>query len=35
LFASYQIAPAVGLGWILLGLVVGGGYGAWRAKSVE
>ena len=35
LFASYKIAPAVGLGWILLGLVVGGGYGAWRAKTVE
>ncbi len=25
----------VGLGWVLLGLVVGGGYGAWRAKTVE
>ena len=24
-----------GLGWVLLGLVVGGGYGAWRAKTVE
>ena len=35
LFESYQIAPAVGLGWILLGLVVGGGYGAWRAKTVR
>jgi len=35
LFESYRIAPAVGLGWILLGLVVGGGYGAWRAKTVE
>ncbi len=26
---------AVGLIWVLLGLVVGGGYGAWRAKTVE
>ncbi|MDM0044807.1 NAD(P)(+) transhydrogenase (Re/Si-specific) subunit beta [Variovorax dokdonensis] len=26
---------ARGLGWVLLGLVVGGGYGAWRAKTVE
>ncbi len=26
---------ASGLGWVLLGLVVGGGYGAWRAKTVE
>ncbi|MDE1948742.1 MAG: NAD(P)(+) transhydrogenase (Re/Si-specific) subunit beta [Burkholderiales bacterium] len=25
----------VGLGWVLLGLVVGGGYGAYRAKTVE
>jgi len=24
-----------GLGWVLLGLVVGGGYGAYRAKTVE
>jgi NAD(P) transhydrogenase subunit beta len=24
-----------GLGWVLLGLVVGGGYGAWRARTVE
>ncbi len=24
-----------GLVWVLLGLVVGGGYGAWRAKTVE
>jgi H+-translocating NAD(P) transhydrogenase subunit beta len=23
------------MGWVLLGLVVGGGYGAWRAKTVE
>ena len=26
---------AMGLSWVLLGLVVGGGYGAWRAKTVE
>ncbi len=24
-----------GLAWVLLGLVVGGAYGAWRAKTVE
>ena len=28
-------ASARGLGWVLLGLVIGGGYGAWRAKTVE
>ena len=26
---------AQGLGWVLLGLVVGGGFGAWKAKTVE
>ena len=26
---------AVGMAWVLLGLVAGGGYGAWRAKTVE
>ncbi|WP_077036359.1 NAD(P)(+) transhydrogenase (Re/Si-specific) subunit beta [Pelomonas sp. KK5] len=26
---------AMGLGWVLIGLVAGGGYGAWRAKTVE
>ncbi|MBT9595250.1 MAG: NAD(P)(+) transhydrogenase (Re/Si-specific) subunit beta [Vitreoscilla sp.] len=26
---------APGMAWVLLGLVVGGGYGAWRAKTVE
>ena len=26
---------ALGLGWVLLGLVVGGGYGAYRANTVE
>ena len=25
----------LGLAWVLLGLVIGGGYGAWRAKTVE
>ena len=25
----------LGLAWVLVGLVVGGGYGAWRAKTVE
>ncbi len=24
-----------GLGWVMLGLVIGGGYGAWRARTVE
>jgi H+-translocating NAD(P) transhydrogenase subunit beta len=35
LLESYGLSMAVGLGWVLLGLVVGGGYGAWRAKTVE
>jgi len=26
---------AIGMAWVVLGLVVGGGYGAWRAKTVE
>jgi len=26
---------AIGMAWVLLGLLVGGGYGAWRAKTVE
>ena len=26
---------AIGMAWVLLGLVVGGGYGAWRARTVE
>jgi H+-translocating NAD(P) transhydrogenase subunit beta len=26
---------ALGLGWVLLGLIAGGAYGAWRAKTVE
>ncbi|MDR0276014.1 MAG: NAD(P)(+) transhydrogenase (Re/Si-specific) subunit beta [Burkholderiaceae bacterium] len=28
-------SSGLGLAWVLLGLVVGGGYGAWRAKTVE
>jgi NAD(P) transhydrogenase subunit beta len=35
LLESYGLSTAVGLGWVLLGLVVGGGYGAWRARTVE
>ena len=35
LIDSYGLSPARGLGWVLLGLVVGGGYGAWRARTVE
>jgi len=33
----YKLAGsnAIGLGWVLLGLVVGGGYGAYRARTVE
>ena len=30
-----QSGSGLGLVWVLLGLVVGGGYGAWRAKTVE
>ncbi|MCY7305758.1 MAG: NAD(P)(+) transhydrogenase (Re/Si-specific) subunit beta, partial [Rhodoferax sp.] len=32
-----KIAGGIGIGmaWILLGLLVGGAYGAWRAKTVE
>ena len=35
LLGSYQLSLPVGLGWILLGLVIGGGYGAWRARTVQ
>src|SRR6185369_4053495 len=35
LLESYQLSVPLGLGWILLGLVVGGGYGAWRARTVQ
>jgi NAD(P) transhydrogenase subunit beta len=34
-FGTYGTSPVPGLGWVLLGVVVGGGYGAWRAKTVE
>src|SRR6187455_278665 len=34
-FGTYGTSPVPGLGWVLLGLVVGGGYGAWRAKTVQ
>ena len=33
--AALAAARRLGMGWVLLGLVVGGGYGAWRAKTVE
>ncbi|MGO4396654.1 NAD(P)(+) transhydrogenase (Re/Si-specific) subunit beta, partial [Variovorax sp. M-6] len=26
---------AIGMGWVLLGLVAGGGYGAYRARTVD
>ncbi len=32
---SAGLSAVWGLSWVLLGLVVGGGYGAWRAKTVE
>jgi len=35
LIESYALSPALGLGYVLLGLVVGGGYGTWRARTVE
>src|SRR6187455_2966581 len=34
-FGTYGTSPVPGLGWVLLGVVVGGGYGAWRARTVE
>src|SRR5574337_294223 len=30
-----QAGSVLGLGWVVLGMVVGGGYGAYRAKTVE
>lgn len=30
-----QAGSVLGLAWVLLGLVAGGGYGAWRARTVE
>ncbi len=35
LLDAYRLSVPVGLGWIVLGLVVGGGYGAWRARTVQ
>ncbi|MGZ5748297.1 MAG: NAD(P)(+) transhydrogenase (Re/Si-specific) subunit beta, partial [Caldimonas sp.] len=35
LFDAYQLSPAIGLGWVLLGLVGGGAYGTWRARTVQ
>jgi NAD(P) transhydrogenase subunit beta len=35
LIDSYGLSPAAGLGFVALGVVVGGGYGAWRARTVE
>ncbi len=35
LLESYNLSIGTGLGWIVLGLVVGGGYGTWRARTVE
>ena len=33
--AARRRQGAMGMAWVLLGLVVGGGYGAYRAKTVE
>ncbi|MBP7914454.1 MAG: NAD(P)(+) transhydrogenase (Re/Si-specific) subunit beta [Vitreoscilla sp.] len=35
LIVKLSAGSAPGMVWVLLGLVVGGGYGAWRAKTVE
>ncbi len=35
LIVKLSPGSAAGMGWVLLGLVVGGAYGAWRAKTVE
>jgi NAD(P) transhydrogenase subunit beta len=35
LIVELSSAGARGMVWVLLGLVVGGGYGAWRARTVE
>ena len=35
LIVEISVDNARGMAWVLLGLVVGGGYGAWRAKTVE
>jgi NAD(P) transhydrogenase subunit beta len=35
LIVELSAGAGAGLAWVLLGLVVGGGYGAWRARTVE
>jgi NAD(P) transhydrogenase subunit beta len=35
LIVKLSPGSATGMGWVLLGLVAGGAYGAWRAKTVE
>jgi NAD(P) transhydrogenase subunit beta len=35
LIVKLSDGKAIGMAWVLLGLVVGGGYGAYRAKTVE
>jgi NAD(P) transhydrogenase subunit beta len=35
LIVKLAAGSITGLGWVLLGLLAGGGYGAWRAKTVE
>ena len=35
LIVKLSPGSAAGMGWVLLGLVAGGGYGAYRAKTVE
>jgi NAD(P) transhydrogenase subunit beta len=35
LIVKLSPGSASGMGWVLLGLVAGGAYGAWRAKTVE
>jgi H+-translocating NAD(P) transhydrogenase subunit beta len=35
LIVKLAAASPLGLGWVLLGLVAGGAYGAWRARTVE
>jgi H+-translocating NAD(P) transhydrogenase subunit beta len=35
LIVKLASGSALGLGWVILGLVVGGAYGAWRARTVE
>jgi H+-translocating NAD(P) transhydrogenase subunit beta len=35
LIVKLASGSALGLGWVILGLVAGGAYGAWRARTVE